>query len=171
MKQILNSSYYVTEYGNVYNSKTNKVLCWCDNGSGYKLVYLMINGKRKSKLIHRLVAEAFIPNPNNLPQVNHIDGDKSNNHVSNLEWCTCEYNNNHAIQNELRNTIHVNMYTLDGKFITTFKSIHEANRYLGLKETNTGIYECLFNRCKYKQPIFKGYLWEYLNGGNNGQYK
>jgi len=59
---------------------------------GYKRVGIQIDGKTKSYKVHRLVAETYLPNPNNLPEVNHIDEDKTNNKVSNLEWCTHDYN-------------------------------------------------------------------------------
>lgn len=68
---------------------------------GYLQVVLCKNGTQKTKRIHRLVAEAFIPNPSNLKEVNHIDGDKENNHVSNLEWCTRKENMNHAFSTGL----------------------------------------------------------------------
>jgi hypothetical protein len=71
----------------------------CDNGRGYKQVFLMRNGKRHVRLLHRLVAEAFIPNPEGKPEVNHIDLDKGNNRVENLEWCTRSENLNHARAN------------------------------------------------------------------------
>ena len=67
---------------------------------GYLWVILCKNGKTKAKYIHRLVAQAFIPNPNNFPQVNHIDEVKDNNNVKNLEWCTSKYNANHGTRNE-----------------------------------------------------------------------
>jgi len=70
-------------------------------GSGYKAVILS-NGLRKQFRINRLVAEAFIPNPDNKPEVNHIDGDKTNNHVNNLEWVTREENQQHAVKTGLR---------------------------------------------------------------------
>lgn len=67
---------------------------------GYYLVTLCKDNKMKHFRIHRLVAEAFITNPNNFPFINHIDEDKSNNKVENLEWCTREYNNNYGHRNE-----------------------------------------------------------------------
>lgn len=67
-----------------------------DTDRGYKRATLCFNGKAKKYSVHRLVAEAFIPNPNNYPIVNHIDGNPSNNHVSNLEWCTFSHNERHS---------------------------------------------------------------------------
>ena len=66
------------------------------NPNGYLKTNISICGKLKTVFIHRVVAELFIPNPNNLPIVNHIDGNKENNIVTNLEWCTYKYNSNHA---------------------------------------------------------------------------
>lgn len=66
------------------------------NVNGYKVVILYKDGKKKTYLVHRLVAIAFIPNPNNLPIINHKDENKTNNNVNNLEWCTYEYNNTYG---------------------------------------------------------------------------
>lgn len=71
------------------------------NHEGYKRVYLSKNGVRSAKLVHRIVAESFIPNDNNLPCVNHKDGNKQNNNVDNLEWCTVKENAIHAYKNGL----------------------------------------------------------------------
>jgi hypothetical protein len=73
----------------------------CDNGKGYLCVNLKCHGKQAQKSVHRLVAITFIPNPDNLPEVNHIDCDKANNHVDNLEWCTVSDNKKHAFRNGL----------------------------------------------------------------------
>lgn len=81
--------------------KIGKILNCCDNGSGYMIVNLKAFGKQNIKTIHRLVAEAFIPNPNNLPCVNHKDGNKQNNNVDNLEWCTHSENMKHAFRTGL----------------------------------------------------------------------
>ena len=71
---------------------------------GYANITLLKNNKPSFCVVHRLVAETFIPNPENKPQVNHKDGNKLNNHVSNLEWCTCSENMKHAYKNNLRDS-------------------------------------------------------------------
>ena len=72
-----------------------------DRSKGYLIVTLCKNGKRKTYRVHRLVAETFIDNLENLPQVNHKDGNKYNNHINNLEWCSCKENIRHAWKNKL----------------------------------------------------------------------
>lgn len=93
--------YEISNYGNVRSTsyKGVKILKPSITKNGYKNVILCVNQIKTHKLIHRLVAEAFINNDNNLPVVNHIDCNKLNNIVSNLEWCSVEYNNNHALSN------------------------------------------------------------------------
>lgn len=96
--------YAVDEFGNVFSYKYGKTrkLSQSKNTKGYTQVNLSLDGKMYPKRVHRLVAEAFIPNPCNFPEVNHIDGDKSNNSVSNLEWCDGKYNVKHSWQIGLR---------------------------------------------------------------------
>ena len=102
-------SYQVSNYGRVKslsrvdsrgNKRNEKILKGRKNRQGYYDVALCKNGKRKYCRINRLVAEAFIPNPNNYPITNHKDENPSNNHVDNLEWCTNEYNSNYGKRNE-----------------------------------------------------------------------
>ena len=89
--------YQVSSWGKVISVKTNKVLSPEINSKGYLRVDLYDStGKKKHYKVHRLVAEAFIPNPENKPQINHIDGNTQNNSITNLEWCTSSENMNHA---------------------------------------------------------------------------
>lgn len=87
--------YQVSNLGKVRNKK-GKVLKQYRNNKGYPCVHMYKNNKYKTKNVHRLVAISFIENPNNLPQVNHKDEDKTNNVVTNLEWCTNKYNCNYG---------------------------------------------------------------------------
>lgn len=98
--------YSVSNTGQIKNTKTGTLLKQVLNPTGYYMINVKPNGRQgKSKTfrVHREVAKAFIPNPDNLPVTNHIDGCKTNNHVSNLEWCTHSYNSKHAIAHGLLN--------------------------------------------------------------------
>lgn len=94
-------SYMVSNKGRVYTKRFKKIMSPGDNGRGYLFVYLWGGKKRKSKrfYVHRLVGNAFIPNPQTKPQINHKDCNKANNHVDNLEWVTLSENMKHASQN------------------------------------------------------------------------
>ena len=89
------TDYKVSENGDVYSTKRNKILRQYER-KNYLGVYLYTKDKRQYRLVHRLVATAFIPNPNNLPQINHKDENSLNNCVDNLEWCTAKENSIHA---------------------------------------------------------------------------
>ena len=90
------NNYEVSNLGRVRNIKKNKLMTISKKPNGYCVVKLSKDNVAKECKIHRLVAIAFIPNPENLPMVNHIDEDKTNNHVENLEWCTPQYNNTYG---------------------------------------------------------------------------
>lgn len=92
--------YSVSNRGDVKSHLTGKLLVQSYNTFGYKQVSLHKSGKQDTKTVHRLVAEAFLPNPNNLPYINHKDEDKTNNDVSNLEWCTHQYNTEYSCAKE-----------------------------------------------------------------------
>ena len=144
----------ITEQGDIINLKTNKPYSkWVDN-VGYYQVMFRVNGKKKYIRIHRLVAEMFIDNPNNFPQVNHIDGNKLNNCVENLEWVTNKYNtqhgyDNHVYKNKYRCEIKVtNKIT---KEILFFKSIRECSEKLNLnRKTITSILKGIKKTNNYK---------------------
>ena len=95
-------NYEVSNFGRVRNKKTGKILKGRKSDWGYIIVYLNQNGRRKNVKAHRMCAIEFIENPNNYPCVNHKDGNKENNHISNLEWCTYSQNNAHAYQTGLK---------------------------------------------------------------------
>lgn len=87
--------YIVFENGDIYNLKNHKLKPGTD-GRGYKYIFVHDGKSRKTEKVHRIVAKCFIPNPDNKPQINHVDGDKSNNDISNLEWVTQSENMKHA---------------------------------------------------------------------------
>ena len=93
--------YAITSCGKVWSYRNNKFLAPSISGRGYFQVNLSKNGKYRHYFIHRLVAEAYLENPNNLPVVNHKDLNKLNNALTNLEWCTQSYNVKHYYKNFL----------------------------------------------------------------------
>ena len=90
------SQYKVSNYGNVLSIKTNKIRKPQIHKDGYFVLLFCVNYVRHTKYIHRLIAEAFIPNQDNLPEVNHLNGDKTDNRIENLEWCSHKQNIQHA---------------------------------------------------------------------------
>lgn len=130
---------------NTYKTKNNE----------YSIVSLSAGGKRKSKSIHRLVATAFIPNPENKLQVNHIDGNKKNNSVLNLEWVNAKENVQHAINNKLRKTKAIIQYDIKGNYIKEWGSIAEASKILNIPAPN------IINCCKGKCKVIGGFIWRY----------
>lgn len=138
----LEGRYKVSNLGNVYSVKNNLIMKPYKSKRGYYTVNIpKENRKIKVCTIHRFVANAFIPNPENKREVNHIDGNKLNNRVENLEWVTPKENNNHARRTGLRKSdgdIPVIQYDLEGNFIARYKSYSEASRVTGIKRCNIG---------------------------------
>lgn len=163
-------SYQVSNLGRVkslnYN-KTGKEQILTTNGKdkcGYLHVVLCKKGKHKDCFVHRLVADAFIPNPNNLPCVNHKDECKTNNVVTNLEWCTHKYNTNYGTRNERSAKARskpVYQYTKDGTLVRSYPSIMEVER-------QTGYYRGpICNCCNGKNKTAYGYVWSYKQMTSN----
>lgn len=124
---------------------------------GYLHVTLCKNGVQKTHLVHRLVAETFIPNPGNLPQVNHINEVKSDNRVENLEWVTCRENVNHGtgiFRNAIARSVPVVRISQDGG-TKWFRSASHAAKVMHI--VSQGIQNC----CAHRQKTYKGYRWEY----------
>lgn len=156
--------YEISNLGRVcsFKGKYPKILKLGKNPKGYLCVNLYTDRKRVMKTIHRLVAEAFVPNPENKPQVNHIDENKLNNEVDNLEWVTCGENINHGIGNKRRAEARskaVVQYTSDGVFIAEYSSLAEAERITGIA------YQSICSVCRGKRKTAGGYLWCYEGGG------
>ena len=137
-----------------------KVLTPHMSHKGYLLVPLTKDSKGKKCSVHRLVAEAFIPNPENLPLVNHKDECKTNNRPDNLEWCDDKYNVNYgtgmkrAAQKRART---VEQYSLDGVLIATYLGVPAAADATGIKKQSIG------SALRRKNHICKGYEWKYAN--------
>jgi hypothetical protein len=166
--------YQISNLGNVKSIKSKKILVQSSSSSGYKFINLRKNSKGKNFRVHRLVAETFIPNYNNLPYVNHKDENPKNNCVDNLEWCTASYNINYGDRNNKvakkvsiwrkkkgsdyspRKRKRVAQYTLDDKFVKEFRSINEAGR-----ETNSSI-GTIQKCCVGISHTCNGYKWKYV---------
>ena len=95
LRKIPGYEYKIDKTGNIYNKSGAKMKTWV-SPQGYMRVGLRRNGSKKQFFVHRLIAITYIPNPSGLPIINHIDGDKLNNNVGNLEWCTHSHNSRHA---------------------------------------------------------------------------
>ncbi len=144
--------YAITYDGKVWSHRKNRYINLMLCGRGYLQAHLWKNGVRKPCLVHRLVAQAFIPNPNNLPQVNHKDEDKTNNHVNNLEWCSAKYNMDYGVRKYKTATPVLCVETQK-----VYKSIADAVRELGVKQS--AISSC----CMGIYKTAGGFHWEYAN--------
>ena len=172
------NEYQINQFGEIRTLKNSPKLKKFDilkpqlnNRNGYVYQMLYKNGKPKLVRIHRLVAKAFIPNPNNFIQVNHIDGNKQNNNASNLEWCDQHYNMKHAYKTGLQKPSEkqrkaiINSNKLkqkkvcqikDGKIINIFSGISEASR-----QTKISI-SCISRCCNLKRKSTNGYEWRFI---------
>lgn len=158
--------YAVDMFGEVYgiakdNANGRRILkrkATKSKQNGYMYITLKDNGRVKNARVHRIVADAFIPNPNNYTDVNHIDGNKENNCVWNLEWCTKSQNSKHAVENGLLKppTNNVNGVYINGK-----------NKYVVIQNINSGEMVLFTNLRKACEHIGRGhnYIWQHLSKG------
>lgn len=149
IKSLERKTFKADKYGQSLLLHKEKILTNNIMKSGYSMITLYKSGKPKSYFIHRLVAQAFIPNPNNYKEINHIDKDRKNNNVNNLEWCTRAYNNAYSKAKA------VNQYNLQGKFIKTWESAKQAAEENNIYRSN--ITSC----CKGKAKTTGGFMWKY----------
>ena len=154
--------YQVSNLGRVKSLGREVLLKPMHNKKGYLLVALYKNHIRKFKFIHRLVAQTFLSNPNNLPQVNHKDENKENNCVNNLEFCDNKYNELYGTRRERvsKNLEHrritpVNQYDLDGNFIKSWKTAKDAAKTMNIPPYS--ICEC----CKGLRNQTRNFMWRY----------
>lgn len=123
--------YAITSCGRVWSYKSEKFLTQHDNGGGYILVDLCKDGKRKHYYVHRLVAQTYLPNPDNLPQVNHKDECTTHNYLNNLEWCSVDYNQYYGTKrNRQAKAISRPVYCVE--LDKTFDSLAEAAKFLNI---------------------------------------
>ena len=161
--------YQVSNLGNIRNTKKNKLKKIFINEKGYCQTTLNKNGKLKQVRLHQLVAKAFIPNPNNYIEINHIDGNKLNNELSNLEWCSRKHNVIHAYKTGLISKHQIEKTTIkmkeknkkpivqiaNGIVINEFESIQKASEMLKIH------YSCILRVLKNKHKKTHGFVFRY----------
>lgn len=153
--------YEVNEIGQIRHIKRKKVLSLRVSPNGYAYVNFNINGYRKNFAVHRIVAQAFLPNPNNYSEVNHKDYNKLNNTVSNLEWVSSSQNKKHMFLKEENKKVRgksVEQYSLKGEYMKTFSSISEAAKEIGCAVS------AISNCCSGRNKTSMGYYWKFCEG-------
>ena len=160
-----NPRYLIDSCGMIYDTKYNnrKICMWIDN-TGYLQCNLYNGNNKVYRRVHRLIAETFIPNPYNLPQVNHKDGNKLNNTIENLEWVSNSENTKHAYDNNLyhfngKNSYPVVLYDKDYNYIKTYRSIRALCNFTGF---NRKTVSAILNNSKINNY---NYNFEYAKEG------
>ena len=172
--------YMISNKGNVYSverkdaggvNRGGRTLESRYDKDDYLIVDLCKNGKSKTKKVHRLVAGAFLPNPNGLPQVNHRDEVKDNNNVENLEWCDSKYNNNHGTRNKRSaqtRSKKVRATNIKTNEVVKFNSTHDAGRK-GYDQSSVA------KACKgvfyTSGHAYRGYVWHYYEEAEESESK
>lgn len=159
------NKYQISNYGRVKSlfnkswdkkTKRERILTIKTTGN-YPHIRLFKNNVGKNFLVHRLVAETFIPNPQKKSQVNHIDENKYNNCISNLEWCDSTYNINYGERTKKvkeKLSIKIGQYDLNNKLIKVWDTMNDAIRYYNNKH--------ICDVCKNKRKTANGYIWKYI---------
>lgn len=157
----MNGLYQVSNFGNVKSyviDSNGKILKLQIDKDGYSVVHLYKNKKMKRCKVHRLVAQAFLKNPNNYEVVNHKDENKRNNFINNLEWCSIAYNNNYnnrQLKIAKKREKKVLQINTNYKVVNIFNSIRQAETLTGVKN------QSISKVCKGKRKTAGGYIWKY----------
>ena len=161
--------YQASNLGRIRNARTNLIRKNVKSFGLYYTIILNVNGKQHLHLVHRLIAQTFIPNPDNKKEINHIDGNKHNNKIDNLEWVTRKENAIHSIKNGLqtkeqlakavksmiRSTQKPILQIKNGKVVAKYKSVREASRTIHCSPA--GLSRCLNG----KTNTVHGYQWRF----------
>ena len=147
-----NGKYAVSNYGRIksFQGITERILKANKTRDGYAIVVMCINNKPKSYRVNRLVAKYFLENPNNYPQVDHIDENRLNNHVDNLQWMSARDNTTKSQGKP------VNQLSLDGKIVASHISISHAARKIGANKSN------IMKACRNINKVVYNYRWQYV---------
>lgn len=152
--------YLVSDRGQIWSLRRHRTLKPKIDKYGYEAVSLSIQGVLHHRTVHRLVAQAFLPNPSNLPTVNHINEIKTDNRVVNLEWASVKDNDNHGTRNQrmsdTKSRKPVEQVFPDGTTIV-YKGVKDASRKAGVHRC------CIANCCKGTRKTAGGYRWRYVN--------
>jgi len=165
-----NGAYLISNFGNMksterychHNGKPwlvkERLLSKVVGHSGYIEYQVTFNKKHRSEKAHRLVAEAFIPNPDNKPFINHKDGNKQNNYVENLEWCTNQENIFHAYHHKLcKKCKRIAQYDMQMNLIKIWETTGDIER------AGIAVRSSIHKACKSENSICKNYKWRYVN--------
>ena len=147
--------YEVSNYGRLRRKNSGKILKFKKHRDGYYMVNISANGVRKTLQVHRIVAKAFVENTNDLPCVNHVNENKNDNRVLNLEWCTVAYNNSYGSR---VGRVYIGVKQIcskTGKVLNVFPTMSAAADFIKSSES---VISGVVNRSKSK--MYRGYIWE-----------